>query len=40
MKYQVIEAAKMAQEGAELSDILTKIEDIKKIPNCLLVFLP
>ncbi|AGM98370.1 DegV family protein [Streptococcus iniae] len=30
MKYQVIEAAKMAQEGAELSDILTKIEDIKK----------
>lgn len=40
MKFQVVEAAKLAKEGADLDTILARIEEVKEKLNCTLAYLP
>ena len=38
LKFQVVEAAKLAQEGKDMEEILTRIEEVKTTQNSILVF--
>ena len=40
MKFQVVEAAKLAKEGADLDTVLARIEEVKERQSCISVFLP
>lgn len=38
--FQVVQAAKLAQEGASLSEVVAKIEEVRKNQNSLSVYQP
>ena len=38
LKFQVVEAAKLAQEGKELEEILSHVEEVKTTQNSILAF--